>query len=861
MVAFVGAAILTAVGATTLAASAVATYAVGYLATTAITSVLINALTPKPSLGAAAVGASGYNVNSKGSAQDHQIIYGRTKVGGVVVFEESTGENNKYLHRIIAIAGHEVESFDQIYIDDEIATLSGNNVTSPSRYDGNVRIKLYKGTEDQLADPDLVSESAKWTANHRLRGIAYIYVRFAFDQDAFPNGVPTITAVVKGKKVYNPDTGLTAWSDNPALCLRDYLSNSRYGLGEASDNIDDTLVIAAANVCDQTNTVAATTRYTCNGAFSTGLTPYDILTSLLTSMGGNLWYSQGKWRMKPAYWVAPTLSFDEDDLRSSVSISTRHSRRDNFNTIKGTFSGEESNWQKTDYPEVTNYDFVVADNQQVSTADIDLPFTDNSIEARRIARIALEANRQQLVVSASFGLRALQVQVGDVIQLSNTRFGWTNKTFEVVNWNFGLTDGLDLQVDLVLKETAESVFDEVDDGVVYERDNTTLLSQFDVPEVGLTIDDRLEVYLEKLTNFLTVDVTSSASERIDRVEVQFKKSTDTVWKAVGTGEVGIFEVTDLEDGLYDIRARAINSFGIKGTWTERLSYQIAGLSQPPADVTSFAAEVNGKTLHLKWDAVPDLDLSYYLIRHSKATSGAVWSDAITYVEKVPRPATDVSVPAKAGTYMIKAYDKTGTPSVNATEVVVTAANLAGFDFQPTLVEDPTFSGTKTNTVVQSGELRLGATLTFDELSGNIDDLVGDWDALGLDYTQTSGSYEFSDIIDLGSVRLATVELTLANTRFDTTAGLFDDLAGNLDSLPSLWDDLNSSASFADTNVTTLVSYTNDDPAGTPTWSSYQKIRVADISARAFRFRVDLESKTVGVTPSISELEASVGYNI
>ena len=112
---------------------------------------------------------------------------------------------------------------------------------------------------------------------------------------------------------------------------------------------------------------------------------------------------------------------------------------------KVRFRGEESNWQTTDYPQVTNSAFLTADNNQESVADVDLAFTDNSIEARRLALISLERNRQQLTVNASFGLKTLELQVGDNIRLTNSRFGWTNKEFEVVSWSFGLTDGLDLQ--------------------------------------------------------------------------------------------------------------------------------------------------------------------------------------------------------------------------------------------------------------------------------------------------------------------------------------------------------------------------------------------------------------------------------
>ena len=38
--------------------------------------------------------------------------------------------------------------------------------------------KTHNGSSDQTADSDLVSESDnKWTTEHRLRGIAYMYVR------------------------------------------------------------------------------------------------------------------------------------------------------------------------------------------------------------------------------------------------------------------------------------------------------------------------------------------------------------------------------------------------------------------------------------------------------------------------------------------------------------------------------------------------------------------------------------------------------------------------------------------------------------------------------------------------------------
>ena len=694
-------------------------FSLGAFATSFALGVALNALTPKPSVGQGA--NRGYQVNSRGSALDHQIIYGKVRVGGAIVYDEATGTNNKFLHRIIAVSGHEIESFDEIYINDEVVTLDGSgNVTSPSQYNGKVRINTHLGSPDQAADADLVAESAKWTAQHRLRGIAYMYVRLQFDADAFPNGVPTFTATVKGKKVYNPDTDTTAWSDNPALCLRDYLTSS-HGLAELPANIDDDLVNAAVTVCNQTNTDAGTTRYTTNGAFTTDLTPYDVINNLLTSISGTLWYAQGKWRMKPGYWTTPVLDLNEDDLRSSISVATRHSRRDNFNVVKGTFRGEESNWQTTDYPQVDNAAFLAADNGQESVADVDLPFTDNSVEARRIARIALESNRQQLTVTASFGIKTMQVQVGDNVRLTNSRFGWDNKEFQVLAWNFGLTDGLDLQVELTLRETAESVFDEVDDGVVYERDNTNLLSPFEVPAVSIaqnSIVTRTRVIRESVTELISFSVSSASPELLDRVEVEYKEENDTQWSPLGVGQLGLFELVDPEVGSYQFRARGINTFGIRGEWAYSAVIDTANSRFPPRDVKGFSYEVNGSLVNLDWEATPNFDLSYYKIRHAVETADATWSNATTAVEKIPRPATSLTLPSREGTYLIRAFDKTGIGSESATSLVVSGDEVPSFTNSLTQSEQSTFSGIKLNCEVESSELVISPDLAYEASSAD-----------------------------------------------------------------------------------------------------------------------------------------------
>jgi hypothetical protein len=843
------AAVVSAAASTALASAATITTAGGifayfgqrFLASAALQFAL-NALSPKPrGVRQSEPSQSAILVSGVSPVADHQIIYGETKVGGVIVYKEAT-DNNKFLHIVVALAGHECEEIVTVYLNDEALTLDGDGeVTAPDKYVGKVRIKTHLGTATQAADADLINESdGLWTADHRLQGICYVYARLEFNADAFPNGEPNISAVVKGKKVYNPATDTTAWSDNSALIVRDYLA-AAYGLASDSDEIDDTLVATAVGICDQSVALAAggtEKRYTTNGAITTGNKPSETLDALLRPMGGMLWYAQGKWRMKAAAYVTPTFTLTEDDLRSNVSIQTRHSRRDNFNIVRGKFRGAESNWQFSDFPEIRSTTFIEADGGQESAMDLELGLVSSSSAAQRIAKIALFQNREQLTLSATFGLRAFQLQVGDVVKFTNTRAGFDEKPFEVVNWSFSPNDNGDMLVNMTLRETSSAVYDWSAEETAFEANNTTLADPFDVPAIGLAITSEARIINEHLTNVIVATTTSDAPERIDNVEVQFKKSTDTDYISAGIGDLGKFEIIDVVDDSYDIRARGINTFGIKGDFSIVSNFGVENLADPPADVTDFSFNVGSSGILLEWEPVADLDLSFYRIRHSFLESGATFANAITAVNKVARPANSVIVPAQSGTYLIKAYDKSGNQSVNATSIVVRAEDLDIYGTTQRQTEHSTFTGTKTGCSVVDNRLRITDPST----------------------APTTATYDFSNYIDTGSVRVARCSTEIDNLRINDAATVtFDTLTGNFDSLGGNFDDLTGGSSFADTDVITFVSTTDDDPAGSPTWSAYKRFKSGDFSGRAFRFRVELQSTGDDVTPALSELAATVRY--
>ena len=849
-----------AAAATTTAALALTAFAKAFAVSAAL-GFVSQALAPKQK--APSVTQGGFVNNNVGSTLDHGIIYGETKVGGAV-FYMSVSNSDTILHRMIAVAGHEVESFSKFYINDEEITLDGNGLcTAPDRFAGQVFIQTKTGTDTQAAvslygfgaDVVMPEGSDEWTSAHQAKGIAYIYSALKFDATAFPNGVPTITAVVKGRKVYDPRTSATAWSDNAALCLRDYLT-SDFGLSCDSDEIDDTAFADAANDCDQSVGLAGGTttqkRYTANGSFTTGSTPGNAITQILTAMGGMIWYSQGKFGCRAASWDAPTLSYDENDLLEPIEVTSRHSRRDQVNEIHGTFRGEESNWQETDFPPVTSQVFLDSDGGQLSVLDMPLPFTATTAMAQRIAKLALYRQREQINLSITVGLAGFKAKIGDIINVTNSRLGWTNKSFEVVNWTFGLGNDMSLIVSMALMEISETVYEWDAEEKSFDQNNTTLLAPWIVPDVGLSLSTELRLARQSVTGVLVASVSCELPTRVSQVECQYKLSSasNDAFRSFSTGPLGSHEILGLTEGTsYDVRARAINTFGILGDWITVSSFQFDPLNSPPADVTNLIWTVSSGSVFLKWTPVADLDADFYEIRHSSLTSGAVWGSSNSLVQKVSHPRSQITEVARTGTYLIKAVDKSGNYSANAVSASILASELPALGTTATTTENPDFGGGKTNVAIATGpapdELRMSSFAS----------------------AGSTGTYLFEDHVDVGSLRTTTIDSELTEFRHHSgaTSGSvnWDDIASSFswDGWIGNWDDwTDEDAEWNDYSTTIYVRASPDNHgASGQTWGDWLVIDGSQVIGRSFEFKAVLANTSDKVSPSISVLKTTVSY--
>lgn len=816
----------------------------------------------------------------RSAVETRRVIYGQVMTSGPLVYAESARDDGggsafSVLHLVIALAGHEVEEIGDIYFDDELVPFASSgegikDAVSSGRFAGYAYVARHLGGASQTADATLVAGSAGiWTANHRLRGVAYLYFKLVWNADVYTSGIPNIKAVVKGKKLYDPRTGLTAWSSNWALCVRDYLA-SDYGLGCASAEIDDTVLIATANICDEyVDTVAGSPsvpqrRYDCNGTIDTGDKPLDIMNGLLTAAAGACIYTQGVYKVYAGAYRTPTVSLDESDLRGELQVQPRRPRRELYNGVRGTFADPDKGWQPTDFPAVTNSTYEADDGGVQILRDIQLPYTTDPIRAQRIAKIHLEKSRQGITVSMPCKYTAFKIAVWDTVYLSIDQLGWASKVFLVTGWKFAAGGGIDLE----LQEEAAAVYDwnYGDATTVDAARDTSLPTPWSVATPGtLTVTETL--YQTTGSAGVKSRAVVSWSALADayvasggQYQVEVSPHSAGTYRTVGLVQASILSINvdDLAPGFYDFRQKAINALGVSSSYSPVATVELYGLNAPPTNLASFAVQAYSGQAKFTWakpSSSTDLDVvigGRIYVRWSPLTTGATWEHgSLVNPDGYPGDTSIGFGPLMTGTYMAKACDSSGNYSATEASFVVTEALITGLTTIATVTESSTFTGTKSNVVLIDGGLQLDGGTLIDSVVTLMDDW-GSIDALG--GVSATGSYTFASTLDLGSVMASRLFATIGSLAFDA-----DDLIDSRTDPIDDWGPMDG-AVVEDAEVQLMVRATNDDPAGSPTWGSWHALGlVADYQARAFQFRLDFATGNATHNRTVTSLSVTAKH--
>jgi hypothetical protein len=239
------------------------------------------------------------------------------------------------------------------------------------------------------------------------------------------------------------------------------------------------------------------------------------------------------------------------------------------------------------------------------------------------------------------------------------------------------------------------------------------------------------------------------------------------------------------------------------------------------------------------------------LRFSEKTDGsATWENSVSLIEKISRPATSISTVARQGTYLIKAVDKLGNFSSNATAIISNVTGVLNFNAVATQSEHPDFLGTNTNTVIADNTIRLDSSELFDSASGDFDDEVTRFFDSGVANADfyASGNYLFANVIDIGAKHTARITASLTQTSdnpddlFDNRSGLFDTASSNFDGDTPANCNAHIEIATSDNNIT---------------YTAFQNFVIGNYTARYFKFRVVLISRDLASTPVVSEVTVTI----
>ena len=791
----------------------------------------------------------GILLNKQSNDANIPVVYGERLLGGTRVFLETSGTDNEFLYMALVLCEGEINSIEEIRVDDKVVAfdgaLSDNTQRSVASSDSNfykdavsyITVESHLGSDGQSAS-SLLSTLSSWGSNHKLSGLAYLALKFKWNQDVF-GGIPKVQAKIKGKKVITLDASLNessaTFSTNPAFCILDYLRNSRYGKGLATTDIDlqsfrDASQVAVTQVTPYSG-ASNINIFDCNAVLDTSKKIIENTRILLRGCRGFLPYTGGKYKLVLETTGSASITLTEDDIFGGFSLASED-KNNKYNRVICSFVNPDRNFQvdEVQFPPIDDSGLASADQHAtMKTADggfllegrFDFQTLTSPYQAEEMAEVILRRSREALKLNLNAGGKAYDLAIGDIVAITHSSIGFSAKNFRVNS----ITFNEDFTVGLNLIEHQDSHYTWASKTQVSSTPSTTLPNPFLIqPPASVTLSDTLIQYNDG-TVIVALDISIGASPNsfVSFYQVEYKKASDSdfIIYAQGSGLTHrVLNVIDAE--TYDVRVKAV---GISGSSSSFVSAQrtIVGATDPISDVTDFSCNILGNEAHLSWEAVTDLDLAFYQVRYSTLTTGAEWQNSVSLIEKVSRPATSVTVPARVGSYLIKAVDKLGNFSLQATIIATNVTAIGNFNNVASATENPNFTGTKTNLTLASNLLRLT----------NLN---------------ATGTYDFASVIDIGASHTSRVTASLTQFSedptdlFDSKTGLFDSATGSFDG-----------DAPANENAHLEIALSDDNS----TFTEFRNFVIGDYTARYYKFRLVLISRDGATTPVISALSVSI----
>lgn len=515
-----------------------------------------------------------------------QRHYGRVKTSGPWAFGES---KEGHFHKVIAIGTGQIDAIEEYWIDDNLVTIGGGDLVVTAPYTSRARIQTRLGLPTETAYSNLTAVFPEWDSDHRGDGVASLYAtQFAIAPDVMNSVFPKLTAtdyrvVIRGALIYNPLTEATAWTDNAAAVIRDYMIHAD-GMRLPAALVNTTQaaagwLAAAQRAAELVPLKAGGTeaRYRLWGSYYLNERPADVLGRMLNSCDGVIVPTpDGGITLDIGTWVVPTVIIDADmivgfDVRRGRDILTT------ANVISATFLSPDHDYQATDADQWVDEDDVALRGEIVS--DTSFAMAPSHGQARRLMKLAAYRSNPNWVCTLQCNLRALAAFGKRFVRVRYPLFG-IDEVFELKSFLFNFGEGgilASVTLDIHSMPSDAYAWDaEAEEGTAPISEVTVVSDTIPVP-TGFAGTVFTTTTGSGTVSF--VELVWSASPTGLRVEAQGREVGAVDWIPIpvadGSASTISWPLDDVTE--YEFRIRHVSLTGRTSDWTDTLTLPVLAM--------------------------------------------------------------------------------------------------------------------------------------------------------------------------------------------------------------------------------------------------------------------------------------------
>lgn len=573
------------------------------------------------------------------AAADRVVIYGQFQATGNWIFGDSKGGD---LHKVLAVCEGKLVTVLNFKIDDNVATVDASGVVTSSPYDNKARFLYRQGLPTETHYSELTAVFPEWDSAHRGDGVVTIYAtQYALDAETVTNVFPSLKDTlfrIEGRftEVWNPVTGVTAWSDNAAGVIRHFFI-SRNGM-----RIPESLLTTplAQEAWETAWNEAATEislkgggtepRYRLWGAYKLSETPGSVLESMLANCDAQpILTRDGGVSVRIATTPAPTVTLDKTLITAAIRVASGVDVRTTANRISSKYLSQADDYLLVDAdPWVDDADIALRGEINDS---VDWGWTPSHSQARRLMKLRFHrlTPRWTMTVNCRLGaLAAFQEQFVNVdYTIGDTRIAGVFEVLEFT-WNIG-DNGILRSVTLSLQSVADTMYDWdplTEEGVAPVTADVTVDRSIPMVTNFAATVGRREISSGQSVAYAVLSFDAPPASLT--VQIQGKKVSDSVWLDVNvpTGETTVDGLLMDDNVQYEFRARNMSLRGRVSDWTTpTVKLTAVADPTPPLALTSFTLTGSAPRLgHASFGIVTPNDSHLKTVKlYRKATGAAL----------------------------------------------------------------------------------------------------------------------------------------------------------------------------------------------------------------------------------------------